>query len=88
MNIWRLLPFLLVAGCTTAESQGPVVGSPEWFQTASQKDMISFFRGQCVAAGVMPGSPEMAECIQREATLHNQPGIARSSAVAGATAGI
>ena len=89
MNIWRLVPFLLVAGCATAEGErsAPVAGSPEWFRTASEKDMVGYFRGQCVAYGVMPGTAEMAECIQREANRHKQSGVARSSAIAAATAG-
>ena len=89
MKAWKLLPLALVAGCSTAagERQGSVAGSPEWFQTATQRDLINYFRGQCVAAGVAPGTREMAECIQTEAAIHNRSDLARSAAVAAATAG-
>ena len=89
VKAWILLSLLLIAGCSTVDSaeSGPVAGSPEWFQTASQKEMVNYFRGLCVASGTMPGTREMAECIQKEAVFHNQSDVEQSSAVAAATAG-
>jgi len=88
MKAWKLIPLAVVAACSTAggEQQGPIAGSPEWFETATQRDMIDYFRGRCVAAGVAPGTREMAECVQMEASLHNRPDVARSAAVAATTA--
>lgn len=88
MRLRTTLILVVLAGCSTVgEKSGVVAGTPEWFKTASEKEMTNYFRGQCVASGVMPGTAEMAECIQREAAFHKQSGIARSAAVAAATAG-
>ena len=89
MKAWKILSLVLIAGCSTVDSEksGPVAGSPEWFQTASPKEIASYLRGECVASGVMVGTREMAECIQRQAAFHNQSDAARSAAFAAATAG-
>ena len=88
MRSWTTLILVVLAGCSTVgEKSGAVAGTSEWFKTASEKDVTNYFRGQCVASGVMVGTAEMAECIQREAAFHKQSGIARSAAVAAATAG-
>ena len=89
MQILKLLPFAIVAGCTSGAPQnsGPPTGSQAWFETASTQETTNYFRGQCVASGYMPGTAEMAQCIEREADAHNQTNVARRAAVAGATAG-
>jgi hypothetical protein len=88
MKNWKLFPFALVVGCTSVDSgNGDVVtGSPAWFATASPEAITNHFRKQCVFYGYMPGTPEIASCIQREAAANKQPNIARSAAVVAATA--
>ena len=86
---WKLLPLALIAGCTSVDNgkSDVVAGSPAWFDTASPKVVANYFRGQCVAYGYMPGTPEIASCIQREAAANEQSNVARSAASAAATAG-
>ena len=89
MKVWKLLPLALVVGCTSVDSgnSGVVAGSPAWFEAASPKAIANYFRGQCIAYGYMPGTPEIASCIQREAAANKQSNVARSAAIAAATAG-
>lgn len=89
MQIWKLSILAVVAGCTSPNSGsgGPAPGSPEWFQTASDRDMATYFRGICVSSGVLPGTREMADCIQREASSSGQADVARSAALAASTGG-
>lgn len=86
---WGLLLLALVAGCTSAggEISGPAPGSPEWYETASPESIANHFRTRCIAYGYLPGTPEMADCIKKEAAASRQPNIARSAAIAAATAG-
>lgn len=79
---------VLVAGCSTVSSDnsGTVRGSPEWFEKASPRETADYFRGQCVASGVMVGTRQMAECIEREASLHGRSDVATSAATAASTA--
>lgn len=85
---WALLPLALVAACTAvrSEANGPTPGSAAWYETASRQQITNHFRGQCVAFGYLPGTPEMAECIGREASAARQSKIARSAAIAATTA--
>ena len=46
----------------------------------SPKVVANYLRGQCVAYGYMPGTPEIASCIQREAAANKQSNVARSAA--------
>ena len=89
MKVWKLLPFALVAACTSVDSgkSDVVAGSPAWFATASPEVITNYFRRQCVFYGYMPGTPEIASCIQREAAANKQSNVARSAAVVAATAG-
>ena len=84
-----LLPIALVTSCTApgSEATGPAPGSVAWYETASPQQVANHFRVQCVAAGYMPGTPEIAECIKREAKAARQPNVARAAAIAAATAG-
>jgi hypothetical protein len=89
MKFWKLFPFALVVGCTSVDSGngGVAAGSPAWFATASPEAITNYFRKQCVGYGYMPGTPEMASCIQKEAVTNKQSNVARSAAIASATAG-
>jgi hypothetical protein len=80
---------LALVGCTSTgdETGGPTPGSDAWYETASPKQIANYFRSQCVAYGYMPGTPEMAECIGKEASAAKQTNVARSAAIAAATAG-
>ena len=89
MQILRLLPLAIIAGCTSTaqETSGPPRGSDAWFETASDQDITNYFRGRCVSYGYMPATKEIAQCIQDEAKAHDQMNVARRAAVAGSTAG-
>jgi hypothetical protein len=84
-----LLPMVLVAGCTAGSSvtTGPTPGSAAWYETASPQQIANYFRAQCVAFGHLPGTPEIAECIKKEADAARQSNVARAAAIAAATAG-
>jgi hypothetical protein len=86
---WKVLMAALVVGCTGdgGEARGPAPGSPAWYETASVESMASYFRAQCVAQGYLPGTREMADCIRAEASAAGQSNVARSAAIAAATAG-
>lgn len=82
--------FLLFAlvGCTSAGNgpTGPAPGTDAWYATASPEKIANYFRSQCVTYGYLPGTPEMAECIGKEARAAKQANVARSAAIAAATA--
>lgn len=80
---------LALAGCTSASSGtgGPAPGSDAWYETASPEKIANYFRSQCVTYGYLPGTPEMAECIGKEASAAKQTHVARSAAIAAAAAG-
>jgi hypothetical protein len=84
-----LLPVVCAVGCTAVggESAGSPPGSAAWYETASPEQIGNYFRTQCVASGYLPGTPEMAECIRREANAAKQSDVARAAAIAAATAG-
>lgn len=88
MQILRLLPLAIIAGCTsTAQNgSGPPRGSDAWFETASDQDVTNYFRGQCVSYGYMPGTKAIAQCIEDEAKARDQMNVARRAAIAGSTA--
>ena len=43
-------------------------GSPAWFATASPATVAAYFSQNCTAYGFKPGTPEMAQCTQMEAS--------------------
>ena len=88
MQILKLLPLAIIAGCigTAQENSGPARGSDAWFETASDQDITNYFRERCVSYGYMPGTRQIAQCIEGEAKAHDQMNVARRAAVAGAIA--
>jgi len=88
MQILKFLPVAIIAGCTSVPSTGgPAAGSQEWFETASTQDIAEYFRGRCVSLGYMPGTRQMAQCIETEARAQKQMAVARRAAAASGTAG-
>ena len=85
---WMFLLLALV-GCTSTGdgAAGPAPGTDAWYETASPEKIANYFRSQCVVYGHLPGTPEMAECIGKEASAAKQTNVARSAAIAAATAG-
>ena len=63
------------------------INADAWYETASPEKIANYFRSQCVVYGHLPGTPEMAECIGKEASAAKQTNVARSAAIAAATAG-
>jgi len=87
MQILKLLPLAIVAGCTSTASDttGPPRGSDAWFETASEQDITNYLRERCVSYGYMPATRAIAECIEGEARAHKQMNVARRAALAGGT---
>jgi len=45
-----------------------MAGSPAWFATAGPETIAAYYRKRCVSYGFQAGTPQMAQCIQSEAS--------------------
>jgi hypothetical protein len=86
MKLWKILPLVLIAGCTGVDGEKFIgaPGSPAWFSTASPNTVATYFRDRCTAYGFVQGTPEMAQCIQQEAASKRQSNAIRGAAIASA----
>ena len=56
-----------VAGCAADGAAGRE-GSPVWFMRTTPAEQAAYFQSVCVTYGFKPNTPQMAQCIQTEAT--------------------
>lgn len=79
-----LVVLLCLGGCTGVDGEHYVgaPGSRAWFATASPDTVAAYFGQRCAAYGFKPGTPEMAQCIENEASNRQHNNALRSIAAA------
>lgn len=67
MRLYAIPLFAIaLAGCQTGGIGRP--GSPAWQLSTTEEQKLAYFRSTCEAYGFKEGTPQMAQCMQNEAS--------------------
>lgn len=76
------LLLIVLSGCTGTQGETYIgmPGSPAWFKTAAPETIAAYYGDRCAAYGFQRSTPEMANCIQREAMAKQNQNAVRTLA--------
>ena len=69
-----------LSGCDSSTGSIGRPGSPAWNMSTTSSEKNQYYRAQCLGYGFSDGTPEMAQCMQTEASNVQAAGAARSAA--------